>query len=74
MQELNTMGELPQLMTQKDVAAYLGVTIRTVASYKAKGVINCVQRGRWVRFKKEDVQAFLDSHYVQFIKAEPWKQ
>lgn len=73
MENFNEHGKLPQLMTQREVAAFLGVSNRTVASYKAKGVIPFVQRNRWLRFRYKDVMAFIDSHYVKPNDAEQWK-
>lgn len=44
------------LLTQKDVAALLRVTVRQVRNLRIKRV----RIGRLVRYKTEDVQAFID--------------
>lgn len=44
------------LLSINHVAEMLGVSKRTVASYKAKGLLPYYQVGRVLRFKLEDVQ------------------
>lgn len=54
--------EKRKLLNMAEVASLLGVTTRTVATYKQRGVIPYYQFGRVVRFKHEDVVAHIESH------------
>ena len=50
------------MMSIKEVAELLGVTTRTVANYKVRGVLPYYQVGRIVRFKKEDVLMHIEKN------------
>lgn len=65
---------LPELLTQQHVAAYLGVTTRTIATYKAQGLLPYVQIGRLIRFRYEDIRAFIAEYMVEPRNSERWKQ
>ena len=56
---------LPLLLTQEEVSAVLGVTSRTIANYKAKGILPCMQIGRVVRYRYEDVLAFIEQFMIK---------
>lgn len=57
-------------LTSKQAALVLGVTTRTLQTYRDQGDIPFTQFGREVRFRAEDLQNFLMSHYV---KSSSWK-
>jgi len=52
-------------LTSKEAAKVLGVTTRTLQTYRDMGMIPFSQFGREVRFKAEDLQEFLMLHYVR---------
>jgi excisionase family DNA binding protein len=48
------------LLTQKDVAARLNVTTRTVRNLQRNGWLPVVHLGAAVRYRPEDVEALID--------------
>ena len=57
-------------VNSKQAALFLGVTTRTLQTKRDQGDIPFTQFGREVRFRAEDLQIFLMSHYV---KPSSWK-
>lgn len=51
-----------RLLSISEVASLIGVTTRTIATYKQRGAIPYYQYGRVVRFNLEDVLAHIESH------------
>jgi len=49
----------------KEAAQFLGVTTRTIANYRQRGMIPFAQVGRVIRYRGEDLNRFLMEHYVQ---------
>ena len=62
----------PQLMSPKDLAAWLGVPLATVYRWNSDG---CGPRrvtvGRHTRYAEADVHAWLETRTVQAPRAEP---
>ena len=54
----------------KDVAKLIGVTTRTIQNYRDQGMLPFSQIGRVIRYRADDVQAFLMEHYV---KPQSWR-
>jgi excisionase family DNA binding protein len=54
-----------QWINTEEAAQYLGVTTRTIANYRERGMIPFSQVGRIIRYRKEDLEGFLMEHYVQ---------
>ena len=55
----------PRLLTRKQAAAYLGVTPGTLAVWAStkRQVVPCIRMGkRLVRYRQEDLDAFLRQH------------
>jgi excisionase family DNA binding protein len=52
-------------LTTKQAALILGVTTRTLQTYRDQGDIPFSQFGREIRFRAEDIQDFLMAHYVK---------
>jgi excisionase family DNA binding protein len=52
-------------LNTKEVAKALGVTTRTVQNYRDQGMLPFSQIGRVIRYRDEDVQDFLMTHYVE---------
>ena len=52
-----------KLLTKEDVSQILGVSVGTLAVWRATKRYNLpyVKSGRLVRYREEDVQAFIDS-------------
>ena len=57
--------QLMKLLTYKDVAELIGVSVRQVATFTSLGVIPCVKIGRLVRFQPEDIREFLGRHRLE---------
>jgi excisionase family DNA binding protein len=60
----------PRLLTAEDVADLLRVSVDTVYDYARDGLLPSVRFGRSVRFKSEDVDAFIAaaSERPRFVK------
>jgi len=56
---------LKSLLTATEVAQILGVTKRTVMTYKANGTLPYYQRGRVLRFRPADVEKHIEENMVQ---------
>lgn len=59
------------LLTTKEAAKVLGLSVRTIQSYRDQAYLPFIQFGREVRFRQEDLQEFLNQHYN---KPRFWKQ
>lgn len=53
--------DLPELLTYEQVAALTGLSLRTLARWKADEAIPVVQLGSRVRFTPQDVQEIIDA-------------
>lgn len=51
-----------KLLKAKEVCKFLGVTEDTVWKYCREGKLKSVKMGRLRRFKKEDVESFIENH------------
>jgi excisionase family DNA binding protein len=49
-----------KLLTRKQLAEHLGVSTRTVDRWRRAGLLREFRQGGVVRFRPEDVQAFLE--------------
>lgn len=52
-----------QLMSTQDVADALGCSVRHISRLRERG-LKSIRLGGVVRFRPEDIQAYLDSHTV----------
>jgi hypothetical protein len=52
-----------QLLTSKEVAGILRISIRTLQTYRDQGVVPFFQMGRVILYKPEDIQEFIDQYY-----------
>ena len=52
-------------ITTKEAAQALGVTTRTLQNYRDRSEIPFSRFGREIRYRAEDIQAFLIKHYVK---------
>ena len=55
------------LLTQQEVAKYLGTTVGTLNVWRHLGrnAIPFVRLGRSIRYRKEDLDTWIDSHVVR---------
>jgi len=56
-----------KFMLKKEVADYLRISERQVDYYRQSGKLSCVKLGRSVRFRLEDVEAFLNRLTVSTV-------
>jgi excisionase family DNA binding protein len=50
---------MPNWSTKKQLAAFLGVSERTIDRLRRSGLLKAFKLGRLVRFRQEDVEEFL---------------
>lgn len=56
------MNKSLELLKTVDAAKYLNVSRRTIDEWKKQGLLAHIQKGtRYVRFKRQDLDAFLES-------------
>lgn len=56
----------PRLATTQEVATYLGVPVRTIWEWNYKGTgPRCTRVGKYLRFRWEDVDAWLASQQTK---------
>jgi len=60
-----TNNQSPVWLNTKQAAQILGVSTRTLQTYRDQGSIPFSQFGREVRYKSEDLQDYLMAHYVK---------
>ena len=58
------MNNAKVLMTQKEAAMYLGTTVGTLNSWRhyGKNTIRFVRWGKRIRYRKEDLDAWITEH------------
>ena len=63
---LLNMIEIRVLLTQKEAAEYLGTTVGTLNGWRhyGKNTIPFVRWGRSIRYRKEDLDAWIASHVI----------
>lgn len=52
-------------LTTKQAASALGVSIRTLQTYRDQGIVPFSQFGREIRYRQEDIQRFLMNYYFK---------
>ena len=55
------------LLTTKEVCVVLKISLRSLQTYRDRGIIPFVQFGREVRFRQEDIQNFLNDHFIKSV-------
>jgi excisionase family DNA binding protein len=60
----------PLLLNEKQVAAMLGVSTQTVARWRKTGAIAYIKGRRLVRFRRDDVAAFIRKKDPEAVDAE----
>jgi excisionase family DNA binding protein len=63
--ETQNSSAMERLLTSKQVSSLLNVSPRTLANYKAKGLIPFYQLGRVVRYRYSDVIAHINGYTVK---------
>jgi excisionase family DNA binding protein len=54
-----------ELLTKTEAAAYLKIKIRTLDDWRAAKALPCIERGRYIRFRRVDLDSFLTAHTIQ---------
>lgn len=62
-----------QLFTKAAAAEYLGIRPRTLDDWRAAKAIPCIQRGRYIRFLRADLDDFLSRHRVAAKPVQPYR-
>ncbi len=52
-------------MNDEEVCEYLGVCLKTLAGYRQDGSLAYIQKKQKFWYKRADVEAFLERHYVK---------
>ena len=53
------------LLSNEEARNLIGVSVRTWASFREKNIIPYVRIGRKILYKVEDINRFIDEHYVK---------
>lgn len=56
---------LPDLVNKKQAAEYLGIAVRTLDDWRAAKAIPYIAHGGYIRFRRRDLDDFLDAHTIQ---------
>ena len=56
------------LLTTQEAAKALQITTRHLQNLRDRGDIGFIQYGRVVRYKAQDIQAYIDEYYVSPVK------
>ncbi len=59
------MSNTDEIMTVKDVAAYLKISPLTIYRKRKAGKIRFFKDGRFVRFRKSDIDAYVNQYTQQ---------
>jgi excisionase family DNA binding protein len=54
-----------ELLTITEACAFLKIKRRTLDDWRNAKALPCIERGRWIRFRRSDLDAFLSAHTVQ---------
>jgi len=57
-----------EFLSPSELAAWLGVSLRTVASWRVRHVVPYIKIGRLVKFRRSQVEAVLSAHTVEGIR------
>ena len=52
-------------LTTKEACVVLKISLRSLQTYRDRGLIPFIQFGREVRFRPEDLQQFLMDHFIR---------
>lgn len=51
-----------ELLTRIDAAAFLSISPRTLDQWREQGALRTIERGRWIRFRRSDLEKFIQSN------------
>jgi excisionase family DNA binding protein len=54
-----------ELFTKQEAAAFLKIKVRTLDDWRAAKALPCIERGRWIRFRRVDLENFITAHTIQ---------
>jgi excisionase family DNA binding protein len=57
--KVERVGQLPELLTYKQAAAAFSISVRTLKEWRAAGDLPVIERGRIVRFRRADLESYL---------------
>jgi excisionase family DNA binding protein len=63
--KISTSATQPHLMAEQEAANYLAVAYRTLWGWRKQGRISHIRFGRSVRYKREDLDDFIQANRVQ---------
>ncbi len=55
------------LFTTKETCVVLKISLRSLQTYRDRGLIPFIQFGREVRFRQEDIQNFINDHWIKSV-------
>lgn len=58
---METLGQLPALYSEREVADYLQISVITLARYRKAGEIACIMVGSTPRYSESHIKEYLES-------------
>lgn len=68
-----TTAPQSNLLTKAEAATYLGIRPRTLDDWRTAKVIPFIERARYIRFRRSDLDAFLEANTVQPRQSTPYR-
>ena len=56
------------LLTKKQAAEFLTIAVRTLDDWRKASLIPFIRRGGFIRFRREDLEKFLETHTLEARK------
>lgn len=64
---------VPDLLNKKQASAFLTIAVRTLDDWRQAKIIPCIQRGGYVRFRRDDLEDFLAASTLEPRKVPPYR-
>lgn len=61
------------LLTRQEACTFLGIRPRTLDDWRTQRALPCIARGRWIRFRRSDLEAFLEAHTLKPRENTPFR-
>lgn len=71
--ELGERLSTPDLLTKRQAADFLTSAVRTLDDWRQQKKIPVIKCGGYIRFRREDLESFLESHTLEARKASAYR-